>query len=203
MPDFESYKAFENEALPVKFHSNVPTLFYFGVVAKRRGIIKILPWIKELLKEGIKCHTLIIGPVDKADKASFNSYIKDEVLNENTTYIPWEDVKFLPSYLKKIAVGLAPFEVNKQHDSGVANKLFQYMYGEIPILATKSKAQQDLIEASKCGLLYESKGDFITQLTRLLNDENLRQQLGKNGKTALLELYKNNADRQFLEIYRN
>ena len=117
------------------------------------------------------------------------------------TYIPWSDVKYLPAYLKKITIGLAPFRVNAQHDSGVANKLFQYMYGEIPILATKCKAQQALIETSECGLLYENEEDFQTQLSRLLNDESLRRQLGTNGKRTLLELYKNQIDKQFLKIY--
>lgn len=203
MPDFESFSAFEKNNHSVSFQSNHPTLFYFGVVAKRRGIIDILPWIKELLENGKKFHTLIIGPVDKADKISFTAFLNNSLLKKHITYIPWEDVKFLPAYLQKISIGLAPFQVNKQHDSGVANKLFQYMYGKIPILATKCKAQQDLLESSNCGLLYESKNDFISQLSVLLEDKKLRETLGNNGKSALLELYKNNTDIQFLDIYKN
>lgn len=203
MPDFESFSAFEKNEHTVTFNSEVPTLFYFGVVAKRRGIIDILPWIEDLLNQGQKFHTLIIGPVDKADKNDFLNYLNKPLLKANTTYIPWEDVKFLPAYLRKITIGLAPFQVNKQHDSGVANKLFQYMYGKIPILATKCKAQEDLITTANCGLLYDGKKEFETQLSKLLNSPELRLELGENGKTELLKLYKNNADTQFLNIYRN
>ncbi|HUH28102.1 glycosyltransferase family 4 protein [Gelidibacter sp.] len=202
MPDFESFQAFEKNEYAVKFDSKLPTLFYFGVVAKRRGIMDILPWIIELLEEGDQFHTLIIGPTDKADKAEFQRYINHPGLKDHLTYIPWADVKYLPAYLKKITIGLAPFQVNAQHDSGVANKLFQYMYGEIPILATKCKAQQELIESAACGLLYETKEEFKTELKRLITNPSLRQELGKNGKQKLLELYKNQADRQFLKIYR-
>lgn len=201
MPDFESFQAFEKNEFSVDFNSEWPTLFYFGVVAKRRGIIDILPWIIELLEAGNKFHTLIIGPVDKADKKQFNTYINHPVLQKHLSYIPWADVKYLPAYLKKITIGLAPFLVNAQHDSGVANKLFQYMYGEIPILATKCKAQQELIESADCGLLYDTKEEFKTDLKRLIENESLRQKLGANGKKKLLELYQNNADRAFLEIY--
>ncbi|WP_248722155.1 glycosyltransferase [Seonamhaeicola sp. ML3] len=203
MPDFESFKAFEQNEFTVNFQSNVTTLFYFGVVAKRRGIIDILPWIKELVEEGNKLHLLIIGPVDKADKNSFNGYLNSPVLKQCVTYIPWSDVKYLPAYLKKIAIGLAPFQVNKQHDSGVANKLFQYMYGQIPILATKCKAQQDLIETSDCGLLYEDQDDFKKQLVQLLENPKLRATLGKNGRKSLLELYSKKADKQFIKIYQD
>ncbi|MFL1011774.1 glycosyltransferase [Flavisericum labens] len=202
MPDIESFQAFEKDDFPVEFNPPTTTLFYFGVVAKRRGIIDILPWIIKLLEEGKQFHTLIIGPVDKADKAHFNSYLSHQILKKNITYIPWSDVKYLPSYLKKISIGLAPFEVNAQHDSGVANKLFQYMYGEIPILATKSKAQKDLIETAECGLLYETQNDFNKQLSKLLDNPKLRSQLGANGRKRLLELYRQNVDKQFLEIYK-
>ena len=202
MPDFESFQTFEKNDYAVEFDSKLPTLFYFGVVAKRRGIMDILPWMIELLEEGNQFHTLIIGPTDKADKTLFQSYIDHPILKDHLTYIPWADVKYLPAYLKKITIGLAPFQVNAQHDSGVANKLFQYMYGEIPILATKCKAQQELIESAECGLLYETKEEFKTELKRLIANPSLRQKLGENGKKKLLELYENRADREFLEIYR-
>lgn len=202
MPDLESFEAFEKNDFTVEFNSQWPTLFYFGVVAKRRGIIDILPWIIEMIEAGSKFHTLIIGPVDKADKSEFESYINHSSLQKYLTYISWADVKYLPAYLKKITIGLAPFQVNPQHDSGVANKLFQYMYGEIPILATKCKAQQDLIESSECGLVYATKEEFKQALDRLLNDQSLRNRLGANGKKKLVELYQKQADREFLEIYR-
>jgi glycosyltransferase involved in cell wall biosynthesis len=202
MPDLDSFQAFEKTDYAVEFESEVPTLFYFGVVAKRRGILDILPWIVELLEEGNQFHTLIIGPTDKADKHLLKSYIDHPVLKDYLTYTPWTDVKYLPAYLKKIAIGLAPFQVNAQHDSGVANKLFQYMYGEIPIVATKCKAQQELIESAHCGLLYDTKEEFKTTVKRLVTNESLRRQLGANGKKRLLELYQEKADRQFLEIYK-
>ena len=75
------------------------------------------------------------------------------------------------------------------------------MYGKIPILATRCKSQQDLIEDSKCGLLYETYEDFNSQLVQLLENIELRKTLGSNGKKKLLELYKNNVNRQFLKIY--
>ncbi len=202
MPDFKSFQSFEKDEFKVEFESELPTLLYFGVVAKRRGIIDILPWIIKLLDKGKLFHTLIIGPVDKADKKIFYNYIKHPLLQKNLTYIPWSDIKYLPAYLKKTTIGLAPFQINKQHDSGVANKLFQYMYGEIPILATKCKAQQALIENSKCGLLYNSFEDFSENLDQLLRNKKLRKTLGAQGKEKLLQLYRENVDRNFLKIYK-
>ncbi len=199
MPDFDSFQAFETSGYEVEFNSSLPTLFYFGVVAKRRGIIDILPWLCELKEEGLKFHILIIGPVDKADKNDFENNVL--ALGENATYISWSDVKYLPAYLKKITVGLAPFEVNPQHDSGVANKLFQYMYGKVPMLATACKAQKELLTTANCGLVYEGKQDFKDKVIQLVNSPSLCQNLGENGHRELLRLYQEKTDRAFLEIY--
>ena len=203
MPDLESFKSFEANNFKVDFSANKPTLFYFGVVAKRRGIIDLLNWITKILAGGLLFHSLIIGPTDKADTQEFQSLINNPILKDNITYIPWSDVKYLPAYLKKIDIGLAPFEVNPQHDSGVANKLYQYMYGEIPILATPCKAQKKLIEDANCGIVYNTFEDFKNALTRLINDKYHTKELGENGKKNLLKLYSEQADRKFLEIYKN
>ncbi|WP_010521611.1 glycosyltransferase [Aquimarina agarivorans] len=200
MPNLNSFKHFETQNLHVDYTSSLPTLFYFGVVAKRRGILSILPWMASLLKEGLRFNLLIIGPVDKADKNEFTTLINSKDLKNNITYLPWADVKYLPAYLKKTQIGLAPFEVNAQHDSGVANKLFQYMYGEIPILATPCKAQKELIETNKCGLIYKDYKSFRRNLMLLL-DKAYAHELGTNGKKELQNLYKNKEDQQFLKAY--
>ena len=96
---------------------------------------------------------------------------------------------------------MAPFEVNPQHDSGVANKLYQYMFGKIPILATACKAQKELIESCNCGLIYNDKNDFKEKLSSLLNDTDLRKKMGKNGIKALQQLLLEKVDKEFLELY--
>ncbi len=201
IPDLETLEGFKNSKLKVEYTSELPTLFYFGVVAQRRGIIQILPWLNELLEEGLNFNVLIIGPTDKADKEQFLNLINNDKLKDHVTYIEWSDIDYLPAYLKKIQIGLAPFEVNPQHDSGVANKLYQYMFGKIPILATACKAQKELIESSNCGLIYNDKNDFKEKLSSLLNDTDLRKEMGKNGIKALQQLLLNKVDKEFLELY--
>lgn len=202
LPDFNSFQVFEKSLPKINFYSKVPTLFYFGVVAKRRGIIDLLPWLEKLLADGLEFHLLIIGPVDKADQKEFQQYFNSSILAKNSTYLNWIDISLLPSYLNSIAVGLAPFEVNPQHDSGVANKLYQYMYGSIPILATACKAQKELLEFAKCGLVYTNYESFELQLKKLLGNSSYRDQLGSNGKKELLRLYESGVDQKFLKLYK-
>ena len=199
--DLPSFKIFEKNKAEIKFSKKNITLIYFGVVAQRRGIMQIMPWLEKMLKDGFLFHLLIIGPVDKADSNHFNSLLKLPELSKNTTYIDWANIASLPAYLKQADIGLAPFEVNAQHNSGVANKLYQYMYGAIPILATACKAQKELIQESECGLIYSDFESFEKQLKNLLNNKELRSKLGKNGCTKLNQLYNSKTDEKFLDVY--
>lgn len=200
--NFSNFKKFENNIPKVKYTSKRVTLLYFGVIAQRRGLLQIMPWLDQLLENGLEFSLLIIGPVDKADSHKFDTLLKLPNLSNHTTYLKWADISTLPYYLNKANVGLAPFEVNPQHDSGVANKLYQYMYGAMPILATACKAQKELIETAECGLIYSDSNSFKTQLKKLVQIEVLRNQLGVNGKNHLTTLYKSNVDKEFLELYK-
>ncbi len=201
IPDLHTLESFKNNKLEVNYQSDLPTLFYFGVVAQRRGILDVLPWIVELVREGLAFNILIIGPVDKADKEDFKYLLHKRELISCAHYLPWVDLEYLPAYLKKVDIGLAPFRVNKQHDSGVANKIYQYMFGRIPVLATPCKAQKELIEASECGLIYNNKEDFKRHLTQLVKEAQLRKTLGDNGLKALQELLIKEVHKDFLSIY--
>ena len=203
LPNIEDFERYEQEGYTTDFTSDVPVLLYFGVVGHRRGIIQKIEALEKLLKEGLQFHLLIIGPVDKADKQDFEKALQLPFISKNVTYKPWSDVCYLPDYLRKTAVGLAPFLVNAQHDHGVANKLYQYMYGAVPILASACKAQQDLITDENCGLIYYDYEGFLLKVRELIEKPELRIQLGLNGKKALERLYHEKVDRQFLSFYKD
>lgn len=200
--DISSFQKFEKTESKIKYSKKNVTLIYFGVVAQRRGIMQIMPWLEKMLQDGLNFHLLIIGPVDKADSKLFFRLLKSPKLVDNSTHINWADIASLPAYLKEADIGLAPFEVNAQHNSGVANKLYQYMYGAIPILATACKAQKELIQESECGFVYSDFESFKKQLKDLLSNKKLREELGKNGHKKLFQHYKSKADEEFLDIYK-
>lgn len=199
--DFSNFKENENCVPKTKLTTNKVTLLYFGVVAQRRGLLKILPWIESLLIKGLRFHLLIIGPVDKADNKQLKKLLSLPNLSKNHTYIKWIDIKELPYYLSKSDIALAPFEVNAQHDSGVANKIYQYMYGRKPILASACEAQKQLIQEANCGCIFHDSESFKEQLKKLVTEDVLRKQYGDNGYKKLMDLYNDKVDEQFITLY--
>ena len=199
--DFSNFKKNESYIPETKLEANKVTILYFGVIAQRRGLLKIMPWIESLLNEGLDLHLLIIGPVDKADNKEFKKLLSLPKLSVNHTYLKWIDIKELPYYLKKSAIALAPFEVNPQHDSGVANKIYQYMYGKIPLLASACEAQKELIEDANCGYIFHDSQSFKESLKTLVLNESLRDEFGTNGYRKLIDLYNEKIDEQFIKLY--
>jgi glycosyltransferase involved in cell wall biosynthesis len=95
----------------------------------------------------------------------------------------------LPAYLEIIDICLAPFHKNPQHESGVANKIYDYMLGKKPIIASDCKPQQILIEKHECGIIFKNGKELKDSIIRLLDDSTLRARMGKNGYEAVIKEY--------------
>jgi glycosyltransferase involved in cell wall biosynthesis len=166
-----------------------PVIFYFGIVAERRGIFDVIDVFSELVRENQKIVLLIIGPVDKKDKKRFDFATKELIAERKLIYIPWINVSELPAWLDFSDICIAPFHKNPQHESGVANKIYDYMLGSKPIIASDCRPQQRLIEKHDCGLIFRNRNDLKEAILRLINDRDLREKMGMNGYTAVKELY--------------
>lgn len=161
-------------------------VLYFGVVAERRGIFDAIGVFRNVLSDGYDASLLIIGPIDKKDRDRFFNSISGNSSTERITYLPWIDVSELHDYLNISDICLAPFHKNPQHESGVANKIYDYMAGSRPIIASDCLPQQALIEKYECGIVYRNSKEFTNAIIRLISDESLRKKMGENGYNAVL-----------------
>lgn len=208
LPDIKRLSEFSTEPPDSPF-SAIPEsgrpviLFYFGVVAERRGIFDVFPVFTRLIESGHSVKLLIVGPVDKADRGRFERAISESSIRDHIHHIPWIDISQLPGYLALIDICLAPFIKNPQHESGVANKIFQYMFGGRAIVASDCAPQKQVIEESGCGLVFSNDTEFQTVLTTLIEDPDLRRDMGQKGRRALLEHYnQDESQEQMVELYR-
>jgi glycosyltransferase involved in cell wall biosynthesis len=172
----------------VKFSpdKNKAVVFYFGVVAERRGIFDTLDVFEQLAKENHPSVFLVIGPTDKKDRERFLSAIDSELLRDRVYYIPWIDISELHTYLDISDVCIAPFHKNPQHESGVANKIFDYMLGRKPVIASDCRPQKNLIEKYNCGIIYANPAELKAAIIKLSADPHLRSEMGENGYRAIL-----------------
>ncbi len=190
-----------NEMLSFKITENILDkkpddfiLFYFGGISKRRGIFVVFDSLKILIKKYPNIKFLLIGPIDKNEKKEFMEIINGNELKNNIIFYQWKDIKLLPSYIKASDVCLSPIEKNDQHESGIANKVYQYMLLERPVLVSDCKPQADLVTKNKAGLVHkwDSVSDFTEKIEILYNNPDLRNEMGINGSKAIKEKYSTN-----------
>jgi glycosyltransferase involved in cell wall biosynthesis len=179
---------------PVKnpFNNGYPVLFYYGVIAERRGIFDALGVFLKLAEESFHLNFLLIGPVDKKDRPRFYSMISQKDIIDRIHYIPWIDFSQFWSWLDICDICIAPFHKNPQHESGVANKVFDYMLGKKPVIVSDCAPQKKLIEEYNCGVAFSDQNGLMVALKRLCEDPQMRKTMGENGYMAILNNYNTN-----------
>jgi len=188
--------------IKVNFKKETSVIFYFGVVAERRGVFDVLDVFEQLARENHPYGFLVIGPVDKKDRERFFSKIESETLIDRVIYIPWIDLSELQAYLDISDICIAPFHKNPQHESGVANKIFDYMLGKKPVIASDCGPQKRVIEKYNCGMIYSNSNEMKEAIIKLSADAHLRGEMGENGYRAILNEFNVSAVKEnFLKIY--
>ncbi|MDN3642362.1 glycosyltransferase family 4 protein [Lutimonas halocynthiae] len=160
-------------------------LLYLGDTGLRRGLISAIEAM------GILCKDKEMKDVIKlviVGKNSSDEILKQKVaeldLNEVVDFEGWQDVSLFPSYLMAAHLGISPLHRNLYHDTTYANKLFQYMSFSLPLLVSDVRAQKNLINEVKSGLVHKEKdaNEIAEKIMLLFNDPKLCNELGQNGK---------------------
>lgn len=190
VPDLEEFKNYKIDQSMYPKDSDF-ILFYFGVISQRRGVFTVIDALEKLIKEIPAIKLLLIGPADKAEKEKFLKTINTPKLKRHITWYPWKDIRLLPSYINISDICLSPIVKNDQHESGVANKVFQYMIFERPLIVSDCKPQTKIVNEEQCGLVFKSEdaGDLAQKIIILYQNKDMRIQMGENGKKAVEEKY--------------
>ncbi len=170
-------------------------LFYFGGISERRGILTTLNALKILVMQKFNVRLLLIGPIDKAEQEKFSKRMAEMQIAGRIIYIPWIDISEFPSYVVQSDICLSPIFKNAHHESGVANKVFQYMLFEKPVVVSNNKPQVEVVEDDQCGLVFKSKNatDLAEKIALLIKNPEKQKRMGENGKRAVLNKYNTKA----------
>lgn len=204
VPDLKQMNSYAPDKDKIPFKKKAPILFYFGVVGERRGIFDALSAFGNVVNEGYNIEFMIIGPVDKKDHKRFNEIISSDTLRDRIIYIPWIDLSELPSYLEISDICIAPFLKNPQHESGIANKIFDYMLGRKPLIVSDCGPQRKLMEKYNCGIVFHNEAELAEAIIKLIGDGELRKKMGENGYRAVIDEFNTEKIKEnLLSLYNN
>ena len=196
-PDLSKIKPAE------RIEDNDFRLFYFGVIGKRRGIDTVLKALPELSKNIPNIKFKLIGPIDKNDQEYFQGLMEDPKIQKQLEYSPWIQTEELTKATENVDVCVCPIEKNPQHESGVANKVYQYLAMGKPQIVSNCKPQMELIKKEKCGLVFEDKNisNFVKQVESLVNTPNLLKELKENSLKASKKYGESEFQELLMKVY--
>ena len=118
----------------------------------------------------------------------------------------WKDLSLFPSYIASSDVCISPLLRNQHHDTTFANKLFQYMSMNKPVIVSDCPTQKNLVEKEQCGLVHKADDaeDLATKIIMLYDNKTLRETYGTNAKRAVIKEYNwRKTGRNLITLYAN
>lgn len=159
---------------------------YIGGISEIRGLSQVIDAFE--LQEGLKLK--LAGPITSGS----NSY--GEKLQAKKG---WSSVEYLGiinrSEVKEVMssskVGIVTFLPLPNHIDAQPNKMFEYMSAGIPVIGSFFPLWKEILEKNNCGLCInpESPDEIAKALKTLTEDDALAEEMGRNGRKAVLEIY--------------
>jgi len=198
VPDLNQFKTGFSSESSTKV--NLFRIFYFGIISAPRYLHIVKKAVEIINRSKKKAKLVIAGNIIHGDK----QFIKENVLGADTDHIPWINLNELGRYIEPMDVCISPIEKNAQHESGVANKVFQYMYFSKPLLVSDCEPQKRLVESTQCGLAYkyDDSEELAKRILWMIDHPEETLKMGENGRKAIVEKYNTEIfGKEILKLY--
>lgn len=147
---------------------------------------------------------LLAGP---RNERYYNSLLQIDGWEKVTFYgyIPHSEVK--EKIYDRIAIGLALLRDSNLPEEGTLgnNKLFEFMEQGIPVISSDYSLWREIVEGNQCGVCVdpENVDQIRDAILLLLRNPQMRTEMGQNGRTAVMQKYNWETQRQILlEVYK-
>lgn len=151
-PDFYDKAIFYPE-IAEKFNAG-PYILYLGDTGLRRGLDTAMEALKILEGEFPTLELIVVGSSRDDDK--LHKIAEKLQLGSRVYFEGWQDQDRFPSYIKASDIGISPLHRNPHHDTTYANKIFQYMAFDLPVIVSDCPAQANVIRKRGTGLIHEA-----------------------------------------------
>ncbi|MBW2020341.1 MAG: glycosyltransferase [Deltaproteobacteria bacterium] len=169
-------------------------IIYSGTIASYTGLHLYLDVTKRLIASGPYSDVTLVlaGKLSGINEPDLHRVISSMNLEQSVVYLGWIPYEELLSVISRAMVGLALFDPNHLKFSyiseGTSRKIYTYMYCGIPVITNPPLGE--FVRHEKCGIVIPYNiEELYSAVVNLLRDDDLRRNLGQNGKNAVLTKY--------------
>jgi len=194
----KNYPKIDELKLEINWKNKQNKACYIGGISKVRGIIEMVKAMK------YSDYQLNIA-------GEFN----DANLEKQTKQLPsWHKIqehgfvnrKQIKQILQESKVGLVTLHPTINYKDALPVKMFEYMLAGIPVISSNIALWKEIVNGANCGICvnpYEPK-EIAAAINKMIEDDKLAEQMGKNGQKAVLEKYNwENEEKKLIQIYNN
>lgn len=160
-------------------------LAYIGVMGVQDGVDYALRALYELVHRQNRKDIMLVLMGNGDQLSQLKSLAHDLEINEYVNFTGWVEHTTMLQYLSSADIGLSPDPSNELNDTCTMLKTMEYMAMSKPIVAfnlpeTRYTAQEAALYATP-----NSIADFAHKIEVLLQDAELRQQMGQYGRIRI------------------
>jgi glycosyltransferase involved in cell wall biosynthesis len=166
-PDFHEKAKFYSEI--TKRFKEGRHLLYLGDTGLRRGLDTALEALGKLKDDYPDLKLIIVGK--SRDDQKLKKMAEQFGIRERVYFEGWQEQGRFPSYIRSSVIGLSPLHRNPHHDTTYANKVFQYMAFNLPVVVSDCPAQASVVRKENAGLVHEAGNAYdLADKIRLILD---------------------------------
>ncbi|UCE73367.1 MAG: glycosyltransferase family 4 protein [Methanomassiliicoccales archaeon] len=203
LEEFEKIKI--QESFFTKFKNNY-VITFLGNLSPHRGletVIKSMPKIIEIMPEAKLL--LVGGKGQERYEKQLKTMCVDLKVEHSVVFIGWVNFSLVPSYVVLSDVCLVPHNASGHTHTTIPHKLFQYMIMRKPVIVTDCRPLKRIVEECDCGIVVPSHGynEMTKAVIRLYENKDYAEQLGENGRKAVVDKYNWKRDgKKLVEVYK-
>ncbi len=186
--------------------SPVPLIYTSGIINDRRNCRQSIEAMPYLLKRVPNAQLMFAGFFDPDDYAETLMNLAKK-LGVADHLILGEPMPWLENFQRTIRahIGLVVMEDTLNARVALSNRVFEYMYCKIPVVADDQPEFRKLIEETECGILTNSCDPerYANDIANLIENPQLAAKLGANGNKAITTKYNMEHELEnMMEFYR-
>ncbi|HTV14883.1 MAG TPA: glycosyltransferase family 4 protein [Acidobacteriaceae bacterium] len=171
---------------------------YVGFMGSQDGIELLLESIDELVNVHKRCdtHFVLVGGGDMLKQ--IEAIIATKNLGEYVTMTGQVTHDEVAAWLASADIGVAPDPKNVLNDNLTMIKILEYMAFSLPVVLYDLKEGRYIADAAALYAAPNDPADFARNISKLLDNDNLRAQLGSIGRKRIEEGLNWDAERRSL-----
>jgi len=162
---------------------------FVGALGYRKGIHLALEALAELKEKYPHLYFTIVGSGSYGDQ--LKQKVRELDLEDSVKFIPWVANEDLPHIYNSADVFLYPSIPHEGWEEQFGYSIAEASLCGLPAISTKSGSIDEVLVDGKTGIMVtpNNKEELKLAMEKLINDQELRKQLGENGRKYIAESF--------------